>query len=419
MLNSSFNFDDIGHFASRPDGEIARHRWYQYKEGFSPIMVERAIELANVCKDDIIVDPFNGSGTVTLAASKIGISAIGCEVNPFAAFLAKAKLNSLKKSDFLTGKNSVLLAAKKGGVSPLAKFSTFSELGGKSKWLFNARVLRSFAGGYNVVDNMKNSEVFKLSLIGAALDNCNAVKDGKCLKYRNGWENFDFNKNTFLDSLEHRLAVIEEDLFDSDAKILKPSKIYLGDSRAILSKKLDKKFKLCVTSPPYLNSFDYTDVYRPELFLGGFVSNNDELRNLRQKTLRSHVEMKLRKPLRDDFGNIYSNTISKIIEKKELLWDAQIPTMIQGYFEDMQSIITQLRLKAEEKAQLWIVVSNSAYVDIEIPVDLILGEIGARCGWHLKEISVLRNISKRKTQHSSSISHLRESVIIFDASIRR
>ena len=27
-----------------------------------------------------------------------------------------------------------------------------------------------------------------------------------------------------------------------------------------------KQFKLCVTSPPYLNSFDYTDVYRPELF---------------------------------------------------------------------------------------------------------------------------------------------------------
>ena len=32
-------------------------------------------------------------------------------------------------------------------------------------------------------------------------------------------------------------------------------------------------FKLCVTSPPYLNSFDYTDIYRPELFLGGFVQS--------------------------------------------------------------------------------------------------------------------------------------------------
>ena len=45
-------------------------------------------------------------------------------------------------------------------------------------------------------------------------------------------------------------------------------------------------------SPPYLNSFDYSDVYRPELFAAGFVSANSKLRKIRKKTLCSHVQVK-------------------------------------------------------------------------------------------------------------------------------
>lgn len=60
------------------------------------------------------------------------------------------------------------------------------------------------------------------------------------------------------------------------------------------------------------------------------------------------------------------------------------------------------------------VVSNSAYANEEIPVDLILADIATKNGWKLKEIGVLREIRKRKTKYSPDIETLRESVIILE-----
>jgi hypothetical protein len=81
----------------------------------------------------------------------------------------------------------------------------------------------------------------------------------------------------------------------------------------------------------------------------------------------------------------------------------------------MFNLLKLLRSKAKKNASLWIVVSNSAYAGIEVPVDLIFGDIGSKAGWYLREIGVLRYLKKRKTKYSSNITQLRESVIIFSS----
>ena len=61
---------------------LPRHRWYYYKEGFSPNLVNKAIDELHLGSDDLILDPFNGSGTVTLTSAIRGIPSVGVEVNP-------------------------------------------------------------------------------------------------------------------------------------------------------------------------------------------------------------------------------------------------------------------------------------------------------------------------------------------------
>ena len=68
---------------------LPRHRWYYYKEGFSPNLVKKAIKKMHLNSQDMVIDPFNGSGTVTLTCALMGLPAIGIEVNPFTAFIAK------------------------------------------------------------------------------------------------------------------------------------------------------------------------------------------------------------------------------------------------------------------------------------------------------------------------------------------
>lgn len=396
---------------------LARHRWYYYKEGFSPALVENAIDTLELTASDIIIDPFNGSGTVTLTAAMRGIASYGFEVNPFTSFIANTKVKCASTSIFDSACCDMLNGAKRQKKSPLLSFSTFSENSNKSKWLFNADVLNSFEGAIsklNKINNRDISDILKLSLIGATMDNSNARRDGKCLRYKNNWEDLHFNKNSFITSLEKRLQVVREDLLN-EVKLTTP-RIICGDSRIAIDQNLTKKFSLCITSPPYLNTFDYTDIYRPELFLGQFAKSMKDLYDLRLHTIRSHIQAKWHKPIQKNFGTLYDVAIKEIIKRQDSLMHKHIPMMIQAYFEDMQKILISLRRKAKNHAELWLVVSTSAYAGIEIPVDMIIGEIGNKSGWYLKDIGVLRYLRKRKSKYSNEINQLRESVVIFGAS---
>lgn len=416
-INNNFDLRNSGYSNSENTVNLPRHRWYYYKEGFSPYLVEKAIEQTGVKKNDLILDPFNGGGTTTLTASSLGFKSVGIEVNPFTSFLAKTKNKDVEIKSFDSLTNLVVGSKIAPERSNLVDFSTFTEREGLDKWLFNKEVLNAYEARWNLISNVESEDLkdlFKLAMISSAIENCNAKRDGKCFRYRNGWENKRFNENTFTTSLEANLKKIKEDLLNTP--INQQTNIINGDCRKILSTHSLNEFKLCVTSPPYLNTFDYTDIYRPELFLGKFVTNAEELYNLRLRTVRSHIQAKWDKPELSDFGILYQKSIEHIKGNSDKIMHKNIPLMIQAYFEDMFSILKMLKNKAMKDAQIWFVVSNSAYADMEIPVDLIIGDIASKAGWYLKEIGVLRYINKRKTKYSPEIRELRESVVILSNS---
>ena len=413
-LNHEFELKNKGTTNAVDTVSLPRHRWYYYKEGFSPVLVEKAIEIADVQEDEIVLDPFNGSGTTTLTASTNDKKAIGIEVNPFTCFLSKTKASNVNLSELNTWENLLIKGAEKEKTSPLMGFSTFSETIELKKWLFNDEVLTSFEGAWKKskeISSYNTRRILRLALISAAMKNCNAKKDGKCLRYRPTWQEKQYDIDSFVESFRNKVKEIKEDAENS--YINKNTTIINNDSRNFLaSKNASFKFKLCVTSPPYLNTFDYTDIYRPELFLGKFVQSNKDLYKLRLKTVRSHIQAKWKSPKLSDFGMLYEQSISHIKDNQDQLMDKRIPLMVQAYFEDMFNILKMLKAKADENAQVWLVVSNSAYADREIPVDLIIGEIGTKAGWFLREVAVLEYIKRRKTKHSPNVTDLRESVII-------
>lgn len=413
MINNDFELNNKGTSNAGDTRSLSRHRWYFYKEGFSPELVNKAIEECEINKNDFILDPFNGSGTVTLTAALRGINSIGFEVNPFTSFLSDVKSTNFIQKNFKKVSDEVMKNSEEGDISHLENYSTFTKNNnrGKEKWLFNKDVLQAFAGGFNNLGAVsKSSKLAKLALVSAIMNNSNAIKDGKCLRYKNNWENLNYDKYSFLESLENNFNIIENDLKN---KIKIKPNIKTGDSRKLI-KKLNSKFKLCITSPPYLNTFDYTDIYRPELFLSGFINSSEELRKLRYETVRSHVQVNWNKPKLNDFGIHFNEVFKKISDKRELLMHKNIPDMISAYFEDMEGIFIDLKEKADKGASLWFVVSTSAYANEHIPVDLILADIATKVGWKLKEIGVLREIHKRKTRFSPDIDKLRESVIILN-----
>ena len=396
------------------------------KESFSPSWVKGVIGSEALSEEDIVFDPFGGSGTVTTTASLVGIGSLAYEVNPFLAFAARTKLARIRGGELqrqLPAVREAILA--KEVHSPLLGYSTFARENGK-RGLFNKSVLNAFESGWIATGSVKPGckRLLRLALVGAAIDCGNFVRDGKALRYRQALLDREYNERSLHDALVARVSEMVQDLEESSALPKKIGRVKTGDSRRLLNAQQPSPFSLCITSPPYLNSFDYSDIYRPELFLGRFVSTTDQLRQIRLTTVRSHVQASWVKPVCADFGQLFSEALSGINESTADLWDQRIPTMVQAYFEDMQTVLQRLLIHGKPNASVWMVVSTSAYAGVEIPVDLILAEIGERCGLLLRTVHVIRHMRSsgqhwRLSGKMRARMPLRESLVVFDLPSRK
>jgi hypothetical protein len=420
---------EIPNVSALDTAKESRHRWYYFKEAFSPAIVRHAISESGIERGACIYDPFCGSGTTVLTAFQGGFKGSGTEVNPFLRFVADAKVTTSRKAKLAKAFDTVFDGAKSRTVHPLERFSTFSELADASqkrgKWLFNSSVLRAFGGAWAATGLSEPSErtLTRLAVITSVMDVANAEKDGKCLRFKESWENLAYSYRDFKKALERRRDEMLADCADTQMTQGGAASVQLGDSRGVIP---DQNFDLCVTSPPYLNSFDYTDVYRPELFLGGFIRSMEDLTALRKKTLRSHVQIKWSRPVESNFGQHYDDAMSRLKTEGDHLWNIRIPEMVQAYFEDMSSVFLNLRARAKKSASVWLVVSTSAYAGVEIPVDLILADVACRNGWFLREITVLRYLRRVSGQQWHKLNdssdgegpYLRESLVVLDAQPR-
>jgi hypothetical protein len=67
------------------------HRWFKYPAGFSYRLVEMLIDEFRLTQSHWILDPFVGSGTVSIVAKQKGVNSVGIEAHPFIHWVARVK----------------------------------------------------------------------------------------------------------------------------------------------------------------------------------------------------------------------------------------------------------------------------------------------------------------------------------------
>lgn len=398
---------------------LSVHRWYPFVEGYSSEFVKRIIGEQKYIPNNCL-EPFGGIGTTTLTCQDLNIKCHSIEINPFFYDVTKAKLSnydSVKFENDILKFTSYLKKCKAIPKIPILESKTFFENDSREKWIFDLSVTYAIVDILERIKKLNKEEnenqiLFKIALANLLVPSSNVFRNGKCLSFRKNWKdktitreqfhaNFiDFCRNVLLIDIRSRENMINTS-FNS-------STCYNGDSRKKI-KDLNEKFDLIITSPPYLNSRDYTDVYRLELWILGYIDKFIDERKLRKSTLTSHVQVQLPETEYPDIEeiNLFLNHLNRL---NGSLWNKNIPNMFKGYFNDMDILFQEFYNKLNNGGKAYINVSNSSYGNKVCEVDLILAKIAEKNGLEAEEIRIARNISSSSQQNVKF--PIRESVIV-------
>lgn len=408
---------------------VSIHQWYPFVEGYSKEFIESILNELDYHPKSVL-EPFSGSGTTALELQFKNINCTSFEVSPFMHLLSSVKLyNNYSSENF----NTHIKNLKDILANIPTKFKNIRDIENvpfgrtvvKSenlkKWNFNDESLDGILDikhAISLINDKAYRDLFRIALASILLEVSNLFRNGKCLSYKKDWK----NRRTLKRKDVHKLFLSKIDnVIKNDIKILEESfkenevdnynLLHFGDVRTNILQVSDNSVDLIITSPPYLNSRDYTDIYMLELKVLDLVSNYDELNQLRKNTLRSHVQVKYGELSELDVPTL-KEYFNKISNKELVLWNNELLNMIKGYFLDMNLLFEQFKRVMQREKFIYFNVANSAYFGEEVKVDVIISEIAINNGFELVEIRKARNL-KSSSQQSGKIKTLRESVIVF------
>ncbi len=83
---------DVGDITFQAGQAESVHRWYRLTPSFAPAVVRFFVDQFGAGPSSLVFDPFAGRGTTVIECQKLGIPAVGFEINPLLAEVASRSL---------------------------------------------------------------------------------------------------------------------------------------------------------------------------------------------------------------------------------------------------------------------------------------------------------------------------------------
>ncbi|MGH9878936.1 MAG: hypothetical protein ACRD5H_15000, partial [Nitrososphaerales archaeon] len=184
-------------------------------------------------------------------------------------------------------------------------------------------------------------------------------------------------------------------------------------------------FDTMIYSPPYVNNFDYSEVYKLELWLLHFIESYDAWKELRLGTIRSHHSLVF--PETQHLGTdprtqaiakqLHAMGMSICLPDEER---ARVRRVIVGYFDDMYLALCEQWRVLKPGGIISYIVANSRHYYLPVATDVILAEIARCIGFELLDLIVLRKRNGRTRQKlflRESVVFVRKPIVTTNASI--
>ena len=406
-----------GDAASSHNKSLSMHRWANWIAGFSGEFARSVITqfapsdrpstgsgrgtYGSGQAEYTVLDPFAGVGTTLVEANRLGLRAVGFEINPFAALVCRVKLGAADISlpdlrDSVTGYERFMqdAAGQEPRSSPPGGFRSRIPF-------FSPAVERKVLLTLDYVNGLPEriNDLFRVAFASVMVEFSNYTYEpslgtrpgaGKALvgdadvgrvlsvKLRDMVEDIaEFQSETANESHSPAWEVYEQSFFDAETRIAAAS------------------VDLVVTSPPYMNNYHYVRNSRPQLFWTGLISEPSELKRLETgnfgkfwQTVRGDGPIPLVPQLPELEGEIAA--IREINSGRGVYGGNGWANYAASYMNDLDRFCELLGIVLKPGGTAVVVVGNSIVQGREIKVEERLRDIAELRGLSVPDITKLR-----------------------------
>lgn len=384
------------------------HRWFRYSAGFAAQWVEQVLKEWGIGHGHIVLDPFAGSGTVSIVCDTLGIESIGVEAHPFVARICKTKLMWATPPERVAEFAAQVL---KNARSQKPKTSDYPSLIQRSFDENALGVLNGLKASWaSLQDKSPECELVWLALTAILRPTSRAGTAQ--------WQYILPNKTKKkivqpLLAFQRQIEVLKSDIrwMQSRAQQTR-AHIIAGDART-LANSTSEKADAVITSPPYANNYDYADALRFEMTFWGDVSGWGDIHDAVRKYLivsssqhSSRERLKTEELLETEAVKPIRDELKQVVQKLALVRERHggkkhYHTMIAAYCRDIGLALYQLRRVCRPGARMCWVIGDSAPYGVYCPIEKWIGELALAAGFERYRFEKLRdrNIKWKNRKH--------------------
>jgi DNA modification methylase len=356
------------------------HSFFKYPCKFIPLVPRWAI-LKYTQPGEFVLDPFAGSGTTLVEAVLLRRNALGAEFDKLSQLLCETKTRNLSSRQIQR------LIEIKGALfaEPDQNYTFRPDLHNINHWFPQENVvglaaLKERIDGIYAKTKDRSIPNFLLVCFAAIIRKCSYADDTSPKPY-------------VSTRIKKRPATVREaflSVFNSSLKNIERyenhklgrSTIISQDARDIRAPTYEGRVSLAITSPPYINAFDYVRSLRLENAWLGYYGDSNIMNVKRKQVGTEIIPSSVYSKELEKTGNkrldLILNTISETDKKRAFV--------VLKFFEDMTKDIMVVKKLLRPNSHYVIVVGDSEIRRVNVPTHDILVDIAQQNGFKLDNI---------------------------------
>lgn len=376
----------------KPSGfRVGTFAWFPYYAGYSPSFVEDTAKALELAPYSYVLDPWNGSGTTTTVADRLGCNAIGFDINPVATLVASAQL--VRPGDAL---NSSGLAKEILSVSDREKCGIRCD-DPLSVWLsctlvrryrsIEATILKLLAtrAGRTIRPAEEPTpplaSFFLLCLMRAAKSLSKPRKASNPTWIRP--EGPAIRRSNVLDLLFLKMieACAQDIVGFGNGEVMRTTSSYVAIGNSCELPVEDNSIDSVITSPPYCTRLDYFRATHFELCALGIDESTADFRSLREKAMGTTL---VRSDSDFEGAELLSPCVDRLLSKirrhPSKSSSSYYYRHFYQYFFDAQQSLGEIARVLKPGGTGVFVVQDSYYKDVRIPLDKLYVDLATQTG---------------------------------------